>query len=189
MTNPMSLRNLSPSPMRGRLCQLRPIIPEDHRILYSIAIADQVNFRWRYRGAVPPFEAFIAGLHADVLSQFVVCGLGDPRPAGLVVTYTADMNNGTTFLGAVMTPETIGSSIGIEATCLFVRHIFETWNIRRIYMEVVEYNMPFFQSGEGSLFTIEGCQKERYYFADKFWDNFLLTIEKEQVRDFLDRIL
>jgi RimJ/RimL family protein N-acetyltransferase len=175
--------------MAGRFVLLRPILPEDHRALYAISTEDETNFRWRYRGALPPFEVFMAGLHSEVMAQFVVCPKDDPRQIlGLVVAYHADLNSGTCYLGTVMRSEAL-RGMGFEASCLFIRYLFRTWALRKIYMEVVEYNMYLIASGEGRLYHVEGRMKERFYYAGTFWDNLLLTVEKNSAEEYIERLL
>jgi RimJ/RimL family protein N-acetyltransferase len=178
-----------PPGLVGRSTRLRPITPNDYEALYALAISDQVNYRWRFRGGIPNFEVFVQTLHADVLAQFVITRLTDPSPLGLTVTYTADMHNGTTFMAAVTDPALHRTGMGIEAMALFVRYILTTWNFRKIYLEVIEYNLPQFASVLERGATVEGTLKAHAYYDGGFWDQWILALYREPGLALAERIL
>ena len=51
---------------------------------------------------------------------------------GSVFAYNADLNNGIVYVAAGMLPAAAGSGIGIEATDLFVSHLFGCYRLRKL---------------------------------------------------------
>lgn len=50
---------------------MRPVRQQDLPILYEWSTAPDVASSWRFRGATPPFSAFVELLFSGVLAQFV----------------------------------------------------------------------------------------------------------------------
>ncbi len=149
--------------------------------VYKLATAPATGFRWRFRGAVPSYDHFVAGLWQGTLAQFVVAARDSGQPAGLVVSYQADMTQGTVYMGAVFAQELHGSGIGIAATAIFMRYLFDVWPLRKIYLEVPDFNYYRFASGEGRLFVREGRLKEHHYYAGRYWDQHILAVRREHL--------
>jgi RimJ/RimL family protein N-acetyltransferase len=164
----------------GRLGKLRPLAPPDHQALYAIAIDDGINFRWRFRGIVPNFDQFVQSLHQnDLLAQFVVCGLRTPQPVGMVVAYGADPRNSFAHVGAIVAPKYGGRGIGAEAVVLFMQYLFQNWPFRKLYFDVVEFNLAQFAS-ISKVGNEEGRLKEHTYFDGRYWDNVILAVHRDQ---------
>ena len=170
--------------LRGRRFALEPFTPDHHRALYQLITHEQINFRWRFRGAIPPYELFLQNLNAGVLQQFVVTVLGQPDAlVGFVVAYNASPQDGTCYLGAVMAPEfRVG---GLESIGLFLRHLFSVWPFRKIYLEAPEYNVAAFASGiRMGLLKEEARFRENEFFAGRYWDRFVFAIYRGDAERF-----
>ncbi|WP_322756369.1 phosphopantetheine-binding protein [Frankia sp. Cas3] len=170
----------SPRLHNGRFA-LRPVTPEYLPFLYELAISEEIGFRWRFRGAVPNQETFQAGLWQGVLAQFVVVLPATGEPIGLVVAYNADTTRGIAYLAAVFTPDYLLTGLPASAVELFVRYLFQVWNLRKLYMEVPEFNYELIASGEGRRFDIEGRLRDFNYYDGRFWDEYLLALCRHHV--------
>ncbi|WP_322778654.1 GNAT family N-acetyltransferase [Frankia sp. Cas4] len=170
----------SPRLHNGRFA-LRPVTPEYLPFLYELAISEEVGFRWRFRGAVPNQETFQAGLWQGVLAQFVVVLPATGEPIGLVVAYNADTTRGIAYLAAVFTPDYLLTGLPASAVELFVRYLFQVWNLRKLYMEVPEFNYELIASGEGRRFDVEGRLRDFNYYDGRFWDEYLLALCRHHV--------
>lgn len=160
----------------GRWYSLVPLLPEHHRQLYALAVADQIGFRWRFRGAVPPFAVFEQTLHQNVPVQLAIVAKEAPqRLAGLVSAYNMNFQDGTTFAGLVTDK---GSGAGaIEAFALFFRYLFRLWPLRKLYMELPEFNLPQFASAvRVGLLREEGRLRNDRYFDGAYWDQLILAM-------------
>jgi RimJ/RimL family protein N-acetyltransferase/aryl carrier-like protein len=170
-----------PARLRDGRFVLRPVTAEYTQFLYELAISEEVGFRWRFRGAVPTQETFAAGLNQGVLAQFVVTIPATGEPVGLVVAYNADMSRGVAHLAAVFVPAYVLSGLGVGAVDLFVRHLFQVWNLRKLYMEMPEYNFELIASGAGERFDVEGRLRDHNYYDGRFWDEYVLAVYRHHV--------
>lgn len=111
--------------------RLTPIEPNDMGFLYTLAIQPETCFRWRYRGAPPPFDRFTADLWKQVLVQYVARRADDNEPVGLVVAYGANVSLRHAYLGAVFQPRCAGTGLAAQIVALFARHLFHTFPLRK----------------------------------------------------------
>lgn len=170
----------SPDPLAPVLSttnlRLGHIAPDDMGFLYTLAVDPQTSFRWRYRGAPPPYDKFLADLWTHVLLQFVVHDVPGGQPAGLVVAYGASPDLSHAMVGAVFKPTYTGNGLAAQAVALFVRALFKLFPLRKVYLEIPGYNWPQLASGEGKLFHLEGRLRDHYYYDGRLWDQYLGAI-------------
>ncbi len=159
--------------------RLTPVEPEDMRFLYVLASHPDTCYRWRYRGVPPSMDRFAADLWAQVLVQFVARRAGDGEPAGHLVCYGADLGQGYAYIGAVFRPEYSGTGLAAQGVAMFVRYLFHTFNLRKLYAEVPGFNWPQMSSGNGSLLHVEGIMRDHEHYAGRFWDRYLCAIYPE----------
>jgi len=67
----------------------------------------------------------------------------------------------------------------LSAAELFIQHLFDNWQLRRIYFETLEFNFEQFE-GLDSLVEIEGRLKDFEYFNGQWWDLLVGTITHER---------
>jgi len=170
MTEHDLLGDASTDALQGRRFSLLPVVPEYHRSLYRLCVADRNNFRWRYQGVIPSFEVFERQLHSSVLSQFVVVANSAPHQlAGLVVAYNSNLQSSYCFVGVIGARDA-GAGI-LEGLALFLRFLIRQWPFRKIYFETPQYNVEQFQTAVTSgLLKEEGRLKGHVYFLDRYWD-------------------
>jgi RimJ/RimL family protein N-acetyltransferase len=159
--------------------RLSTVEPEDVRFLYALATHPHTCFRWRYRGNPPPIDRFAQDLWSKVLVQFVARRAADGEPVGHVVAYGADMGQGYAYLGAVFQSWYSGTGLAARAVALFVRYLFQTQPLRKLYLEVPGYNWEQVRSGQGRLFQVEGVMRDHEYFAGRYWDRYLCAIYRD----------
>lgn len=160
--------------------RLTSIEPNDMGFLYTLAIQPETCFRWRYRGAPPPFERFTADLWKQVLVQYVARRAEDNEPVGLVVAYGANVSLRHAYLGAVFQPRCAGTGLAAQIVALFARHLFHTFPLRKLYLEVPGFNWPQLRSGEKGLFQVEGVLRDHHYYAGRYWDQFICAIYRDE---------
>jgi RimJ/RimL family protein N-acetyltransferase len=167
-----------PPILTGHLARLRPLLPSDHQALYTIAIEDETSMRWRFRGIVPHFDQFVQSLyHKDLLAQLVVSGIARTEAVGFVAAYGADPRSGFAYVATMMTQRLARQGIGAEATTIFMNYLFQNWPFRKLYMEVVEYNLSQFSS-VARLAREEGRLTQHVYFDGRHWDNIILAVHR-----------
>ncbi|HZM80442.1 MAG TPA: GNAT family N-acetyltransferase [Candidatus Limnocylindrales bacterium] len=156
--------------------RLAPVTGDDLGFLYGLAVDPETGFRWRYRGSVPSRERFAEELWHEVLVQFVVRRVEDSVPVGQVVAYGGEPSLGHVKVGAVFHPLCAGTGLAAQAVSLFVRYLFHTFPLTKIYLEVPGINWPQLQSGQGIMFRVEGVLKDHDYYAGRYWDKYLCAI-------------
>jgi RimJ/RimL family protein N-acetyltransferase len=62
---------------------------------------------------------------------------------------------------------------------LFFEYVFGCWDVRKLYMEVAEYNFPQMESGIGRFFELEGRLRNHTYLAGKHWDQLTLALYRD----------
>jgi RimJ/RimL family protein N-acetyltransferase len=176
---------LRPVSRSGSFTRLEPIQNEHLDFLYRLSIGEETGFRWRFVGSMPSPEAFRSTLWSGVLCQFIVIENGGGQPIGTVVAYNADLHAGFAYVGVCMSPTARRTGIGIDALRTFLGCVFGTWNLRKIYIEVPEYNLSQFESGYAeSLFVEEGRLREHVYYGHEWWDVVILAVYRDAARTF-----
>lgn len=170
--------------LRGGGLVLKPIMPPDHPFLYDLATSEENLILWRYRGAVPAPEVFVAQLYADVLVQFIVRLESTGEPIGMVVAYSPNLQSGHVHLGAVMTTPARGRMMGAMAMEIFIQYLFDVWNLHGIFAEIPEYTqdamMERRQERNAYLPFVEtGRRPKFYYFKGRFWDDCITYLSRE----------
>jgi len=160
--------------------RLSPVASEHLPFLYHLAVSEEIGFRWRFRGAVPAYDLFTSSLWHGVLAQFVVVDATEGQPLGHVVCYNSEPNYGFAYLGVAFVPMALNPGLPITAVRLFVRYLFATYNLRKLYMELPSFNYDSIASGNGVDFMTEGVLREHSYWNGRFWDQYLLAIYRDR---------
>jgi RimJ/RimL family protein N-acetyltransferase len=163
----------------GRRITLLPVVPDHYQFLYELATSEEIGFRWRYGGQIPQYETFVQQMWSGVLTQFLITQTESGRGLGLTVAYNADLRNGHAYIAAVIDPREAVPGGGVEANALFLDYLFATWNFRKLYAEVLEFNLVQFSSGLGNAFREEGVLRAHHYYAGRFWDQHLVAYYRE----------
>jgi RimJ/RimL family protein N-acetyltransferase len=177
---PPEAGSLAPT-LANQELRLTPVEPEDMRFLYVLASHPDTCYRWRYRGVPPSMDRFAADLWSQVLVQFVARRATDGEPAGHLVCYGADLGQGYAYLGAVFRPEYNGTGLAAQGVAMFVRYLFHTFNLRKLYAEVPGFNWPQMSSGNGTLLQVEGIMRNHEHYAGQLWDRYLCAIYPESL--------
>jgi RimJ/RimL family protein N-acetyltransferase len=163
--------------------RLTTVEPDDVRFLYTLATHADTCYRWRYRGAPPPIDRFMGDLWSQVLIQFVARRNDDGEPVGHVVAYGADLGQGYAYIGAVFRPPYSGTGLAAQGTAMFIRYLFHTYALRKLYIEVPGFNWPQMRSGEGRQFEVEGIMRDHEFYAGQYWDRYLCAIYPKHLKN------
>ncbi len=167
------------APLRGRNVFLRPVSPEDYRMLRAADHGGELAVRWRMRGSTASPEQWAQNLWRSVLVQYLVVGLADPSPLGLVVVYKPNFQDGYGYLAV----ERLGPPRHVPAlmlgVALFVDYVFTCWNFHKLYIETAEYNVSQFGSGIGRFLDLEARLRGHLWYAGRRWDQLILALHRE----------
>ncbi|MDA8103513.1 MAG: GNAT family protein [Nitrospiraceae bacterium] len=148
-----------------------------------------VNFRWRYHGAIPPYEVFERALHTNVLAQFVVVLTRSPKTViGQVAAYDGNLQDGTAWLAVAADPRA-GAGV-LEAAMLFIRYLFAHYPLRKLYVDTPSFNLPQFASAAAEgLLVEEGRLRDHQYFDNRYWDRIIYALYQDKARSFWERFM
>lgn len=173
-------RNVRPPTRTGRWVALVPVSNRYLEFLYQLAINEENGFRWLLAGVVPPPDMFQQNLWKGVLTQFVVVERRTSSPIGVVVAYNPELHHGFAYIGADFAPTVESTGLGIEAVDIFIEYVFATYNLRKLYLEVPEYNLPSMAHLAGGLFKEEGVLREHTFYQGRYWDRHLLALYRDE---------
>ena len=176
----MATKAFEPKLRSGRWVELVPVLPVHLDFLYRLATDDRVGPRWRFGGMVPGIESFQQGLTSAVLVHFIVQAKSENVLLGHVVAYGADLNSGYTYIGGVMDDQALGTGIAIEAFEVFTDYLFGTYSIRKIYMDIPEYNLPQFWHGYRDVLKTEGRLLNHTYYDGQYWDRITAAVYRDE---------
>ena len=197
MTDAASKPTLTPAdgasppvpPLVGRLCRLEAASPPYYTALYQLMLSDEVWSRYRYRSRLPTLDQFGQELFAHNLASFVVL----PRTAddliGFVAIADPDYRNGVASLDVAGFRAFHGTGVLIEATLLAVNFAFLLAPLRKLYAQVIEYNLPQFVSGSKRLFHVEGSLRRHEYVLGRYWDIHYVAIYRDDFFEYATPVL
>lgn len=165
--------------LEGRHVLLRPITLDDYAWVQDAELSSELSMRWRFRGSTPSPEQWAQAIWAGTLAQFLIVERQSEQPAGIVALYQANFQQGHASLAAAKFTQTKSPAM-ILGIALFLRYVFACWNLRKLYMELPEYNYPQFSSGLGRIFEVEGRLREHTYFDGQLWDEVILAIYRDR---------
>lgn len=158
------------------------VLRADHvPILYESAFTGGRSWKWRFRGRTVPYETFAAMLHEGVFAQYAVeSTVGPPSLFGLVSAYDADTACGHCYVAfhntGVHHPASgrmFGAIIG------FMDHLFHVSPFRKLYLDILEYNVGLLRGFEGLLMVEEGRLREHYFLGGRFHDRIVYAVYRE----------
>ena len=148
---------------------LRSLHPGDYPFLYDVAVSGESGWRYRFRGATPSPESFSTHVWDGVLAQYVAVGRDSSEVIGLVSLFGYNFRGRHCSLAALAMPAFQGSGLLIEAAIALIDYGFRTWELHKIYVEALEFNVSQF-SRVGDLLVEEGRLVEHEWCEGIWWD-------------------
>jgi RimJ/RimL family protein N-acetyltransferase len=167
-------------PLETRRLRLRTVATEDIPFLHEVETGPRTGWRFRYRGSVPTLEQYARDLGYDVLSAFTIDDKKAQARVGIVACYWSNLQDGHAHVAVVTAPAYEGTGWGMEAMIVFMNYLFQIWNFRKLYANVLEFNLPQFKSGIDKGFRVEGVLKQHHYYAGKHWDQYMLGVYRDE---------
>jgi len=163
---------------------LRPVSPSDMDWLYALETHPEIISRFRLLGRTPSPIEYQQLLWANVLCQFMVVERTSRLNAGLVFVYNADPFNGHASIALVAHPSFHDTAIVTEGATLLIDYVFRTWNFRKLYGDSFEFSYERFGDARPDridstgLWTVEGAYRDFYYSDGRYWDKYIVSIER-----------
>lgn len=159
------------SSLESKRVRLRPYCENDMEILYKWRNRqDFISLFSRHRYEVT-YEQFTLEHRRDSKRerhlQYIVERVRDDAPLGITYDYTYNSTDGFAFFGGYIATEYQKLGYGAIGAALFLRYLFSTFPIRKIYTEVAAYNTPSIRLMNGLGFEEEGkFVNHRYMFGE-----------------------
>ncbi len=163
----------------GRWVRLRPIQQSDYNLLYSAEQDPSVSVFFRHRGASVSPEEYPRTLWAGVFCQFAVVTRDDTSLVGLATAYNPDLRNGHCRIAAFTLPAARRLGWSLEGIDLFISYLLRVFPFRKLYLDVLEFNMKQFGSIVGHGAAVEATLTEHEFHDGRYWSLFTLAIARE----------
>jgi len=166
--------------LRGRRARLEAVAGSHNVEFARRLLSDQeVASRYRFANAVPSPSEVERALWERALAQFVLIDQRDDRRVGLCQLTNAVFRHGTANIAVVIEPDSRRKPWVLEGVALFVEYAFGSFPLRKLYGEVVEFNLAQFASGRDRLFVEEGRLRDHEWHFGRYWDVSILSVSRE----------
>ncbi len=173
--------DLAPLRRENDAIRVRASSDADLPFLWRLFAADEIAYRWIFRGRVPNLDTVRANLNRPNIVPNIIERVTDGVPLGYTVAYDLNYINGHSHIGTVIDPEHLGSGVGVSATILFADYMFAVLPFRKLYMRSIEYSFAHYRSLVARGYAqIEGVLKQYEYFGGKYWDSYIVSVDREQ---------
>jgi RimJ/RimL family protein N-acetyltransferase len=72
------------------------------------------------------------------------------------------------------------TGLALEGMGLLIGYLFETFALRRVYVEVPEFNLPQFGRQIERFAELEGRYRDHVHLADRYWDLLTYAIDRNR---------
>ncbi len=179
MDGSQSTAHFTPPHLIGRFVYLRPVTPEDYSFLRMMELTEALGVRWRFRGATPSPDQWVRDT-SSMLVHFLVVRSRDHKPIGVTMVYNYNLRDQFAYLAAASFDPSGRSPLLLAGTALLIDYTFKCWPLRKLYMELPEYNLKQFQGATRSLLTEEGRLREHIYYSERFWDVLIFALYRRE---------
>ena len=167
----------------GRV-RLTPLDDASYPGLFHAAMEPENGFRWRYRGQTLDPASFAESLHNGTYAQYLVAGKSDRHIYGLVVAYAANPGLGHCYIGFQRSSQRRPQGEMFEGMFLFLRYLFDSNPLRKIYAEIPDYNEQIIGLGKSGLFEEEGRFKDHDFHAGRYYDRRVFACTRQAWDEF-----
>jgi hypothetical protein len=168
---------------------LRPMRPSDYEFVQSAELSGPLAVRWRFHGGTPSPEEWAQRTFAGVLAQYLVFTGPALPPEGVVTAYGAQFEHGHVKLAAARFGADERSPAMVLGIALLLRHLFTCWPLRKVYLDVPEYNLDQFASAIGRYFVEEGRLRDHWFYDGQHWDEVKLALYRDRWEEARARLL
>lgn len=162
--------------IEGKRVRLVPVETRHYDLVYRWACAEDIP--WPWQGRPPSPEAFQETIWLGVLCQFVVEVSSDGRPIGFTSAYGANFHHQHCYVRLGFADSFQGRGWPMEAGHLMMKHLFDSYNFRKIYGEASTESMARIGLPEGTSCQVEGVFREHLFRSDGFQDSIVVAMHR-----------
>ena len=167
-------------PTEGRHVRLASVEPHHLPLLHRWMTDPASGYRWRFRGGVPSPDDFAAVLWANSLATFALESTETGELIGLCSASSADFRNGYAYGSAFLAPRYRNAGWPAEGVVLFTNYVFHHFQLRKLYIEALEFNVEQFGSALGTLLHVEGRLAQHEFYGDSFVDMIVMGLYRDE---------
>jgi hypothetical protein len=171
----------------GSRVRLRPVTPSDHLWIYEAAVAGGAGHRWRLHGLLPGPDAFLAGFYDGATASLVIERRDPVEALGIVQVWNLDQLSRTAQITFFLADEHHGLGWPMEGLILATDYAFRAHDLRKLYCEVLEPQLPQFESLVGWALEREGLLKGHQYVLGELVDCHVLAIFRDRFDELIER--
>jgi RimJ/RimL family protein N-acetyltransferase len=168
--------------LEGARVHLRPLTPQDYDWILRLSTLPELGFRWRHPPGTLNPDQLPALLWQGVLAQFLIEHNTTGDRLGLAVAYQANMTHRTAYVAVLLDPGAHRLGWPLEGFKLFMRHLFDAFDLRKVYAEALDYNLDQYRGIIGRLAHEEGRLREHVYVGGAYHDMHLLAFYRSDWR-------
>lgn len=166
--------------LTGRWTLLRVVNPSDYEFLHRSETSLPELLTYRQRGVTLPPEEYVRTLRQGVQAQFVVCKKATEEPVGVVALYGADFRNRHGRVAGQLFTDARSGGWATEGFALFIDYCFRTFDLRKLYFEVNEFNLPKLEFLSRAPFQQEGQLVGHEYLNGHHWDQYIFALHARE---------
>lgn len=167
-------------------------LPDDIDFLYAAMVSDdqylystKLNFN-----STQSFERWLTHRLYNEFNDFFI--IRDPlssKPFGYVYNYDFSLTDGHCKLVVYVCPEYRETGIGGIAAITFMKKLFDTYPLRKLYSTIYDYNKESLRSNFAAGFIEEGLLNNYRYFDGNYHSIHYLSISRKTFEDTIGRFL
>ena len=160
---------------------LRVVGPNHYGFIQALELAPGRLESYRHRAKTPPPEQFAQSLWQGVVAQFLVERAADHEPLGLVACYGTEFRHRYARIAVIGRDDTpMSRALVTEGLELFIDYLFNHFDFRKLYAQVLAPNMSQFQTMVGRYVDVEGVMVGHEFFAGDWVDSYTLAIHRSK---------
>lgn len=152
---------------------------QDFDYLFDLHVRGDHLVRYRLRAVTPSPDSFHRLLWEGVTAQFVLRA-GSGAPVGLVSCFGADFRNRHAHIGVIGDPSWRNSGLIVAGAWRFVGYLFEQFDLRKLYAEVLESNFVRLLTGADRLFEVQGRLMAHEFLDGRYQDLYVLALDRDR---------
>jgi len=168
---------------------LRPVVQTDLPIILSLfGDVDRAHL-WGHRRVCDEtqlFETWRYWSQERMGDKFMVLSQG--RPVGLIFDYERSLEDGHTKVAAMLLEDACGRGAGVIATALFCQWLFQNLPVRKLYLDVFEFNKPVIRMLEKLGVRKEMQRGEHRYWNGRYWDQYGFAFYRDDLPPLIERL-
>lgn len=167
-------------------------IPEDIHTIYSFMNADDqylYSTKLHFQSEMEFEKWLISRLANDFHDFYVIRSDSDGKPLGYVHNYDFSLVDGHYKLVVYICPNYRSTGIGGIAAVKFMKKLFSTYPLQKVYSTIYEYNKESLKSNLAAGFIKEGVLKDYRYYNGTWHDIYYLSITRSQFDRTLGRLV